>query len=232
LCFRVPVGTGVPPWGPPHHPGPAVHRYGTTALLWAANCGNRRIVRLLVAFKADVNTPDCNGCAVSAAANRRSAAAEPPPPSAVQVHAAALGRAQWHNRRHRRAAAARRRRGRPEPPRRVTLRCAAQPTETAQPRAFRSTPKQWAEDRGELARYEAAEREVHSARRLTALPTPLPRAPSLSVLLVPTDVPSVLSVGARRASGQGGNIPRSTRTGTDAPRRTPRRALLHPRVEV
>jgi ankyrin repeat protein len=51
---------------PTPHPGPAVHRYGSTALHWAAYDGNRRIVRLLVAFNADVNAQEDNGCAVSA----------------------------------------------------------------------------------------------------------------------------------------------------------------------
>ena len=37
-----------------------------------------------------------------------------------------------------------------------------------QPRARRRTPKQWAEDWGKLAEYEAGESQVHSARRLTA----------------------------------------------------------------
>jgi len=77
-----------------------------------------------------------------------------------------------------------------------------------QPRARRHTPKQVAKDFGKLAEYQAGEREVHSARRLTAPPSPLPRAPSLPTLLVP----SVFAVGARRSSGEGGNSQRSTRT--------------------
>ncbi len=60
------MGTGVPPWGPPPHPGPAVHSDGMTALHWAAYYGNRRIVRSLVAFNADVNAQDRFGCAVCA----------------------------------------------------------------------------------------------------------------------------------------------------------------------
>ncbi len=59
------MGTGVPPWGPPPHPGPAVHRYGRTALHHAALYGNRRIVRSLVDADADVNARDI-GCAVCA----------------------------------------------------------------------------------------------------------------------------------------------------------------------
>jgi hypothetical protein len=119
FVFGYRLGTGVHPRGPPPHPSPAVHSLGDTALHWAAIYGNRRVVRSLVAFNADVN-------AISAAANRRSAPAESPPPSAVQEHAAALCRAARRNRRRRGAARAWRRRGRPER-RRVPLRCAAQP---------------------------------------------------------------------------------------------------------
>jgi ankyrin repeat protein len=54
------------PWGPPPHPGPAVHRYGSTALHWAASQGNRRMIRLLVASGADVTGQDDGGCAVCA----------------------------------------------------------------------------------------------------------------------------------------------------------------------
>jgi hypothetical protein len=127
---------GYPRGGPPPHPGPAVHRYGYTALHWAAVHGNRRIVRLLVDANADVNAQsDHGGCAVSACGESAvSAAAESPPPSAVQGHAAARCRVLWQNRRHRRAAAARRRRGRPGR-QRVPLRCAAQPNRNRNSRA-------------------------------------------------------------------------------------------------
>jgi hypothetical protein len=62
------LGTAVPPWGPPPHPGPAVHRYGHTALHHAARRGNRRIVRSLVDADAVVNAQDdvYGGCAVCA----------------------------------------------------------------------------------------------------------------------------------------------------------------------
>ena len=79
FCFRVPVASGVPSWGPPPHPGPDVHSFGDTALHMAAKYGNRRIVRLLIASDADVNAQDRFGCAVSACGNRRSAAAESSP---------------------------------------------------------------------------------------------------------------------------------------------------------
>ncbi len=51
-------------------PGPAVHSDGDTALHWAAEYGKHRIVRLLIAFNADVKAQNDDGCAVSAAANR------------------------------------------------------------------------------------------------------------------------------------------------------------------
>ncbi len=60
------MGTGVPPWGPPPHPGPAVHSIGRTALHWAAEYGNRRMIRSLVDADADVNAQDHIGCAVCA----------------------------------------------------------------------------------------------------------------------------------------------------------------------
>ncbi len=66
FCVRVPVGYCGTPWGPPQHPGPAVHSNGSTALHWAAIYGNRRIVRSLVDAKADVHAQDDGGCAVFA----------------------------------------------------------------------------------------------------------------------------------------------------------------------
>jgi hypothetical protein len=66
LCFGYRLGTGVPPWGPPPHFSSAVHSTGNTALHWAAYHGNRRIVRLLVAFGAVVNAQNRFGCAVCA----------------------------------------------------------------------------------------------------------------------------------------------------------------------
>ncbi len=60
------MGTGVPPWGPPPHAGPAVHSDGWTALYYAAEYGNRRIVRSLVDANADVNAQTGGWCAVCA----------------------------------------------------------------------------------------------------------------------------------------------------------------------
>ena len=68
FVFGYRLGTGVPPWGPPPHLGPAVHSDGWTALHIAAAYGNRRIVGLLVESGADVNTQEFGGCAVSVAA--------------------------------------------------------------------------------------------------------------------------------------------------------------------
>ncbi len=74
------MGTGVPPWGPPPHPGPAVHSLGWTALHWAAMIGNRRILRSLVDADADVNAQDDNrGCAVCARGESAGECAAPSP---------------------------------------------------------------------------------------------------------------------------------------------------------
>jgi hypothetical protein len=73
LRFGYRLGTGVPPWGPPPHPGPAVHSNGWTALHWAAYCGNRRIVRSLVDANADVNAKTRDGCGCAVCARGESA---------------------------------------------------------------------------------------------------------------------------------------------------------------
>jgi hypothetical protein len=225
LCFGYRLGTGVPPWGSPPHPGPAVHRYGHTALYYAAstilNRGNRRIVRLLVDANADVHAQDGAGCAVSAATNRRSVPAQSPPPSAVQAHAAAPCRGQSPFRCHRRgAAAARRRRGRPGQLR-VTLRFAAQPKpKPQQPRARRQTPKQLLKQLGKLAQYEAGESQVHSR------PPPHSPPPRCWCRRIRRRYsPSAFANPAGREATQHSHC--NTR-----PCRAPRRALLHPRVEV
>ncbi len=180
-CFvfsRTGLGTGVPPWGPPPHPGPAVHRdNGVTLLHLAAAYGNRRIVRLLVAYGADLNAEVDDGCAVSACGESAECGSRVP---------AALGRA------------GPRRCTMPRPmaiPATSRSYCCAAPTgpsrpntgtaalrRTAEPkpqrpRACRYTPKRWAEEFGKLDEYEAGERQVHSARRLTAPPTARPVPP-------------------------------------------------------
>ncbi len=191
------------PRGPIPAPGPAVHSIGYTALHWAAIHGNRRIVRSLVGFNADVNARDDNGCAVSACGESAECAGRV---------AAAIGRAGTRRCTLPRSKAT---------PTASRSCCCAAPTGSSrttrtkagnaalrrtaepnpqQPRARRWRPKQRAKHCGTLAEYEAGERQVHSARRLTAhTHTHLP------MLLVPTDVPSVLAVGVRRSSGQGGD---------------------------
>ncbi len=66
LCFGYRLGTGLPPWGPPPQPGPAVHSDGWTALHYAAFFGNRRMIRSLVDADADVNAQNDYECAVCA----------------------------------------------------------------------------------------------------------------------------------------------------------------------
>ncbi len=82
MCFGYRLGTGVPPWGPPPHPGPAVHSWGDTALHWAARRGNRRMIRSLVDANADVHAQgdeDCYGCAVCARGESAIECAAPSP---------------------------------------------------------------------------------------------------------------------------------------------------------
>jgi hypothetical protein len=72
-CFV--FGYRLGPVGPtgmaPPHADPAVHSRGLTALHLAAHCGNRRIVRSLVASGADVNAQNSHGSADSACGERR-----------------------------------------------------------------------------------------------------------------------------------------------------------------
>ena len=176
------MGTGVPPWGPPPHPGPVVHSDGWTALHYAAINGNRRIVRSLVDADADVHAQDCNGCAVCASGE-----------SAVECAgrvAAAVGRAGGRRCTGPRPMAILRPSrscccAAPTGPSRTTstgtaaLRRTAETEDRKQPRARRHTPKRAAEICGRLAQYEAGESQVHSACRVTApahsAPHPSPR---------------------------------------------------------
>jgi hypothetical protein len=214
LCFGYRLGTMVPPWGPPPHAGPAVHSNGDTALHHAAYRGNCRMIRSLVDADADVNAQNDNWCAVC---TRGESAVE----CAGRV-SAAVGRAGARRCTMPRSEAIRHPSrscccAAPTGPSRTNggTACAAPHSRNRkpqQPRARRDTPKQSAELFGKLAEYEAGESEVHSPRRLTAPRPPLPRAPSLPTLLVP----SVFAVGARRSSGEGGNSPCRTRTVTSA----------------
>ena len=96
----------------------------------------------------------------------------------------------------------------------AALRCTAEP-KPQQPRACRRTPKQYAERGGKLALYEAAERLVPPAPRLTAPPPP-PRARCP----IPPNAAGTdgCAVGARRRRSpiQRAGRRRSTRTVTDA----------------
>ncbi len=89
------MGTGVPPWGPPPHPGPAVHRNGATALHWAANYGNRRMIRSLVDADADVNAKGCIGCAVCARGESAVECAAPSPRRRLPCRRTPLHYAAW-----------------------------------------------------------------------------------------------------------------------------------------
>ena len=204
FCVRVPVWVlGYSRGAPAPHLGLAMHSDGWTALHMAAARGNRRIVRSLVAFNADVNAQDDNGCAVSACGESAV--------SAARRITAAVCRAGTRRCTVPQTEAV------PQPSRSCCCAAPTGPSRTAsgnaalrrtaeakpqQPRARRDTPKQWAEVGGKLAEYEAGESQVHSARRLTAhSPRPL-RAPSLPALLVPTDVLSVLADPAGREATQ------------------------------
>ncbi len=166
------MGTKVPPWGPPPHPGPAVHSIGSTALHWAALHGNRRIVRSLVDADADVNAQDDDfGCAVCAGGESAVECAGPSrrrrrPCRYTPLHFAA------HNRRSACVIAELLLRGADGAVQDCNgYRCAAPHSRNRnpqQPRARRYKPKRLAEANRKLAEYEAGEREVHSARRLTA----------------------------------------------------------------
>jgi hypothetical protein len=97
LCFGYRLGTGVPPWGPSPHPGPAVHSAGYTTLHWAASYGNRRIVRSLVDANADANALDNDfGCAVSARGESAVECAAPSPRRRRPCRETPLHKAAWY----------------------------------------------------------------------------------------------------------------------------------------
>jgi hypothetical protein len=191
------LDTGVPPWGPPPYPGPAVHRdNGWTALHWAALYGNRRIVGTLVASGADVNALNRAGCAVSACGESAFECGGRVP---AAVCRAGARRCTWP-----RSMAV------PKPSRSC---CCAAPTgpsrTTAGTAALRRTaePKTAAAARAQAhaeamggrlweARGLRGGREPGALRPPPHSPRPL-RAPSLPALLVPL----VLAVGAYRSSG-------------------------------
>ena len=83
LRFGYRLGTGVPPWGPPPHPGPALHSDGNTALHSAAIIGNRRMIRSLVDADADVNAQDDYRCAICACGESADECAGRAPPACL-----------------------------------------------------------------------------------------------------------------------------------------------------
>ncbi len=195
------MGTGVPPWDPPPHPGPAVNSDGWTALHWAASNGNRRIVRSLVDADAGVNTQDPYGCAVCTCGESAIECAGRVP--------AAVGRAGTRRCTLPRGMAI---------PTTSRSSCCAAPTGPSRPTTGNAALRRTAETENRNSRAHAGSRRSdgrfllgssrHTKRergRCTPPaasqppPPPLPRAPSLPALLVP----SVLAVGARRSSGEG-----------------------------
>jgi hypothetical protein len=227
------LGTGLPPWGPPPHPGPAVHSDGRTALHYAASYRNRRMIRSLVDADADVHAQDDDfGCAVCARGESAVECAAPSRrrPCAVQAHAAALGRAQWPFFIRRGAAAARRRRGRPGQME-VTLRCAAQP----KPKTAAAARVQVHAEATRGTGWEA--RLLRSGRERGALRPPphSPRCPPIPPASRPIPPHAACAVGAcrRRSPIQRGGRQQPTQHThwNERPGCAPLRARLHPRVE-
>ena len=226
FVFGYRLGTGVPPWGPPPHPGPAVHRYGYTALHFAAQFGDRRIVRSLVASGADVNAQDGIGCAVSACGELVECAGRV---------AAAVGRA--GTRRCTAAMAIRR-------PSRSC--CCAAPTGPSRPSgnaALRRTAE--TEDRSSRARAGTRRSDtrnsVGSSRntrqgRGRCTPPAASRPPPIPPASRPIPPHAACAVGVcrRRSPIQRGGRrqPTQHRHCNKRPGCAPRRAPLHPRVEV
>jgi hypothetical protein len=188
--------------GPIPHPGPAVHSFGNTALHYAAECGNRRIVRLLVGFGADVNAQDKEWCAVSACGDRRECAGRVP--AAVCRAGGRRCTVPWTK---------------TKPTSSPSCCCAAPtgPSRTATGNAaLRRTAEPKPHSRARAGRRRSNGRNGEGSSRRTRRrrarcthppphrPRPL-RVPSFPMLLVSTDVPSVLAVGIRRSSGQGGD---------------------------
>ncbi len=204
-----------------------------TALHWAAMYGNRRMIRSLVDANADVNARTYNGCAVCARGESADECAD-------RV-AAAVGRAGP------RRCTMPRREAILHPSRSCCSAAPTGPSRTTSSAGGNAALRRTAETEDRNSRARAGERRSNPRNGMGSSqptrrgrgrctppaasrppPSPLPRAPSLSALLVP----SVFAVGARRTSGQGGNSPRSNTHGNGRPGCAPVRALLHPRVEV
>ncbi len=224
------MGTGVLPWGPPPHPGPAVHSDGDTALHWAAAKGNCRIVRLLVAFNADVNAQNSIGCAVCA---RGESAVE----CAGRVPAA-FGRAGA------RRCTMPRPMAKPTPSRSC---CCAAPTGPSRTTAGNAALRRTAETENRSSRARAGRRRSEpqhgmGSSRSTRMRRVRCTPPAASHLrhppcLAPYPSPRSLfrRMCRRRSPIQWGGRQRPThaaRTVTSAGDCAPRRAPLHPRVKV
>ncbi len=224
------MGTGVPRGAHPITPGPAVHSDGNTALHWAAAYGNRRMIRSLVDADADVNAQNDAGCAVCA---RGESAVE----CAGRV-AAAVGRAG---------------------PRRCTVPrsmavphasrscCCAAPTGPSKTNSGNAALRRAAETETRSSRARAGRRRSNGRNGLgSSRPTKRERGrctPPAASRPPPTPAASraipphaACAVGAcrRRSPIQRGGRQQPTQHthGNGRPRCAPRRALLHPRVEV
>ncbi len=192
-----------------------MHRYGWTALHYAAAFGNRRMIRLLVVADADVHARDDNwGCAVCACGESAIECAGRVP--------AAVGRAGsrrctmprpkaiLHPSRSCSSAA-------PTGPSRTSTGTAAlrrtAETDYRNSRARAGARRSNMRDAGGSSRHTRREKgRCTPPAASQPPPSPLPRAPSLPTLLVP----SVFAVGARRSSGEGGDSACRTRIVTSA----------------
>ena len=230
------MNNGLPPWGPTPSPRPRrAQQWRHRAALGGGTrqSPNRPIARRIRRRRERpgrhrVRRFRCGESAVSAPA-------ESPPPSAVQVHAAAHCRGHWPFFIRRGAAAPRRRRGRPGRlelllQRQVPLRCAAQP----KPKAATAARAQ--------AHADAIRGHVWEARGLRgggeggALRPPPHRPPPIPPASRPIPPRAACAVGACRRRSPIQRAGRQQRTqhthGNGRPRRAPRRALLHRRVDV
>jgi hypothetical protein len=192
----------------PRTPGPAVHRYGRTALHEAARYGNRRIVRSLVDANADVNAQDRFGCAVRA---RGESAVECAGRVPAAVGRAGPRRCTW--------------------PRAMAILhpsrscCCAAPTGPSRTAPGNAALRRTAETENRSSRARAGARRSKSRKSgVSSRPTrrergrctppaasqPPPTPPASRP--IPPGAPCSVgrAVGARRSSGEGGNRPHST----------------------
>ncbi len=226
------MGTGLPPWGPPPHPGPAVHSDGNTALHWAAFNGNRRMIRSLVDADAAVNAQNRYGCAVCACGESADECAGRVP--------AAVGRAGSRRCTLPRAMAIL------HPSRSC---CSAAPTGPSRATSATGTAalRRTAGTENRSSRARAGTRRSNprngmgSSRptrrgRGRCTPPAASRPPPIPPASRPIPPHAACAVGAcrRRSPNQRGGRQQPTQHthGNERHRCAPRRALLHPRVEV